>query len=114
MPVTGFPNFFMMYGPNTNLSGSIIYMLENQARYITQCIKTLDQKNVRTMSVKQSIQERYNEMIMDQLSNSVLVHEKCQSYFQTENGQITTNWPGLMLNYRWPTRRVRESDYLFN
>ena len=112
--VNGFPNFFMMYGPNTNLSGSIIYMLENQARYITQCIKTLEKKNARAMSVKQSIQERYNEMIMDQISKSVLVHEKCRSYFQTENGRITTNWPGLMLNYRWQTRRVRESDYLFN
>ena len=39
--MTGFPNFFMLYGPNTNAPSSIIFMLECQARYIVSCIKTL-------------------------------------------------------------------------
>ena len=111
--VSGFPNFFMMYGPNTNLSGSIIYMLENQARYITKCLKTLERSESRAMYVKEAIQKRFNEDVIDQFSKTVMVHEKCRSYFQTETGRITTNWPGLMLAYRWRTRRVRKADYEF-
>lgn len=111
--VSGFPNFFMMYGPNTNLSGSIIYMLENQARYITKCLKTLYRSQARAMYVKEATQKRFNEEINDQFSKTVMVHKKCRSYFQTESGRITTNWPGLMLAYRWRTRRVRKADYEF-
>ncbi len=111
--VSGFPNFFMMYGPNTNLFGSIIYMLENQARYITKCLKTLERSQARAMYVKEATQKRFNEDIIDQFSKTVMVHEKCRSYFQTESGRITTNWPGLMLAYRWRTRRVRKADYEF-
>lgn len=111
--VSGFPNFFMMYGPNTNLSGSIIYMLENQARYITKCLKTLERTNARAMHVKADVQKRFNDEIMEQLSKTVLVHENCRSYFQAENGRITTNWPGLMLHYRRRTHRVRKQDYIY-
>ncbi len=111
--VTGFPNFFMMYGPNTNLSGSIIYMLENQARYITKCVKTLERTKAQAMHVKEEVQKQFNDEIMDQLSKTVLVHENCRSYFQAENGRITTNWPGLMLDYHRRTRRVRKQDYIF-
>jgi len=113
MSVTGFPNFFMMYGPNTNLSGSIIYMLENQARYITECINLLDQKKARSISVKQTVQKRFNDEISNQLSKSILSNKNCKSYFRDPNGRITTNWPGLMLEYRWKTRRVRQSDFIF-
>ena len=111
--VSGFPNFFMMYGPNTNLSGSIIYMLENQARYITKCVKTLEHTKARAMHVKADVQKQFNDEIMDQLSKTVLVHQNCRSYFQAENGRITTNWPGLMLDYRRRTHRVRKRDYIF-
>ena len=114
MSVAGFPNFFMMYGPNTNLSGSIIYMLENQARYIAKCIKLLERTKARAMHVKEDIQKQFNDELKAQLSKTVLVHENCRSYFQAENGRITTNWPGLMLNYRWRTRRVRKLDYIFD
>ena len=114
MSVAEFPNFFMMYGPNTNLSGSIIYMLENQARYIAKCIKLLKRKKARAMHVKEDIQKQFNDKLKAQLSKTVLVHENCRSYFQAENGRITTNWPGLMLNYRWRTRRVRKLDYIFD
>ncbi len=103
----------MMYGPNTNLSGSIIYMLENQARYITKCVKTLERTKALAMHVKADVQKRFNEEIMEQLSKTVLVHENCRSYFQAENGRITTNWPGLMLDYRRRTHRVRKRDYIF-
>ncbi|MBK19083.1 MAG: 4-hydroxyacetophenone monooxygenase [Rhodospirillaceae bacterium] len=111
--VNDFPNFFMMYGPNTNLSGSIIYMLENQARYITNCLETLDRSKSRAMHVKKEIQKQFNAKIIEEFSKTVMVHEKCRSYYQTETGRITTNWPGLMLSYRWRTRRVRKSDYIF-
>ena len=66
------------------------------------------------MHVKEDIQKQFNDELKAQLSKTVLVHENCRSYFQAENGRITTNWPGLMLNYRWRTRRVRKLDYIFD
>ena len=59
--VAGFPNFFIMYGPNTNLSGSILYMLESQARYITRCIQLLRESGVQVMTVRDEKQKKFND-----------------------------------------------------
>ena len=114
MSVAGFPNLFIMYGPNTNLSGSILYMLESQARYITRCIHLLRKSDAQFMTVRDEKQKQFNAELQKRIAKSVLVHENCNSYFRTETGRITTQWPGLMLEYRWRTRRVRKRDYIFS
>ncbi|HEX4113335.1 MAG TPA: NAD(P)/FAD-dependent oxidoreductase, partial [Stellaceae bacterium] len=57
--VTGFPNFFMLYGPNTNAITSIIYMLECQARYIADCIRALRARRAAYMNVRAGRQARF-------------------------------------------------------
>jgi len=111
--VAGFPNFFMLYGPNTNLSGSIIYMLESQARYVVRCIRTLDRQHARVMDVRDSAQRRINREIQRRIAATVLVDDNCHSYFRTASGRVTTQWPGFELEYRLRTRRVRTADYDF-
>ena len=59
LAVTGFPNFFMLYGPNTNAVASIIYMLECQARYIASAIRTLGRRGARYMNVRADAQKRF-------------------------------------------------------
>ena len=111
--VTGFPNFFMMYGPNTNAPSSIIFMLECQARYIVSGLKTMARKNARYMNVKADVQRVFNERAQELLSQTVPARADCFTYFKIANGKITTNWPGYATEYKWRTRAVRKRDYEF-
>lgn len=113
MTVAGFPNFFMMYGPNTNIAGSIIYMLESQARYIVSAVRHLNRGKAQRMTVRETVQRRFNDRIQERLNQTVLVADTCHSYYRDPTGKVTTQWPGFMLEYRQRTRRVRLADYDF-
>jgi len=111
--VAGFPNFFMLYGPNTNASGSIVFILESQARYVVSCLRTMARRGARAMEVREPRQRAFNEEIQARIGETVLVHEGCHSYFQTASGKVVTQWPGFMLAYRMRTRRVATRDFDF-
>jgi cation diffusion facilitator CzcD-associated flavoprotein CzcO len=113
LTVTGFPNFFMMYGPNTNAPSSIIFMLECQSRYIVSAIRTLRKKAARYMNVKAERQRDFNAEAQARLSTTVPARADCFTYFKDVNGKITTNWPGYATEYRWRTRAVKAADYEF-
>lgn len=113
LTVSGFPNFFMLYGPNTNAASSIIFVLECQARYIVQSIRTLRRRNARYMNLRESVLRRFNDEIASRLSKTVPARQDCLTYFKTEGGRITTQWPGSASEYRWRTQSVRDADYEF-
>jgi cation diffusion facilitator CzcD-associated flavoprotein CzcO len=110
--VAGFPNFFIMYGPNTNTVTSIIFMLENQARYIVSAVGRLARTGG-TMDLRPDVLRRYNDDVQRRLNRTVLVDADCASYFRTASGKVTTNWPGWLTEYWCRTRRVRPRDYEF-
>lgn len=110
---TGFPNFFMIYGPNTNATTSIIFVLECQARYIVSAIKTLRRTRARFMNVRAERQREFNEELQKMLSTTVWARNDCFSYTKDKNGKITTNWPGYSTDYRWRTRAVQTADFEF-
>jgi cation diffusion facilitator CzcD-associated flavoprotein CzcO len=112
--VTGFPNFFMMYGPNTNAPSSIIFMLECQARYIMSCLSTLKKKHARYMNVRPDVQKEFNAEAQERLSTTVPARADCFTYFKDTNGKITTNWPGYATEYLWRTRSVKARDFEFS
>jgi cation diffusion facilitator CzcD-associated flavoprotein CzcO len=111
--VAGFPNFFMMYGPNTNLgAGSIIYMLEVQARYIAQCADLLRRQALRSIEVRAETQEAYNREL--RARNQRTTYESgCHSWYIGPDGRNTNNWVGYMTEYRRRLRQVRPEDYVF-
>ncbi|HVV95290.1 MAG TPA: 4-hydroxyacetophenone monooxygenase, partial [Hyphomicrobiales bacterium] len=111
--VSGFPNFFMLYGPNTNAQTSIIYMLECQARYIVKALKTLRRRGARFMDVRADVQRASNAEQQAILSKSVAAQANCNTYFKNAEGRITTNWAGYASEYRWKTRAVRAEDFEF-
>jgi len=113
MTVSGFPNFFMMYGPNTNLSGSIIFMLECQARYIGEAITTLDRDQKTSLEVLKKKQESFNATIQKRLNESTMTTANCLSYFQTETGKIVTQWPGSTEAYAQATANFNTSDFIW-
>ena len=104
--VAGFPNFYMLYGPNTNLGhNSIIFMVECQVRYIMKCIKALRQGRFRTMSIKKTVMKKYNTAINKSLKQTVWAGA-CESWYKTKDGKITNNWPSWTVRYYLETRKV--------
>lgn len=109
--VTGFPNLFMLYGPNTNLShSSLVYMLESQARYILQGIRALLDQRLLFLNVKSSRQVGYSAKIQEKLKNTIW-NSGCSSWYQTASGKNTISWPGYTFNYRLMTGRFNADDY---
>ncbi|UJW32848.1 NAD(P)/FAD-dependent oxidoreductase [Saccharothrix sp. AJ9571] len=110
MTVPGFPNLFWMYGPNTNLgAGSIVYMLERQARYIRQAVEHLSRPSVSYLDVRPEVEQRYDEEIQSRLAGSVWTG--CTSWYRQDDGRVSTNWPGLVSEYHLRTRRLRLSEF---
>jgi cation diffusion facilitator CzcD-associated flavoprotein CzcO len=111
--VPGFPNFFMLYGPNTNAITSIVYMLECQARYVTDCIRVLRARRAGYMNVREEPHRSFVAMLQRRIAPTVQAMNICLTYYKNEFGRVTTNWPGYAFEYRWRTRSVRTRDYDF-
>ncbi|MFP6584391.1 MAG: NAD(P)/FAD-dependent oxidoreductase [Candidatus Hydrogenedentota bacterium] len=110
---TGFPNFFMMYGPNTNLGhNSIIVMIEAQTRYLLSCLDRLDARDAQSLNVKRNVQRSYNTWVQDRLKDSVWANVD-QCWYKDENGKITNNWVGRTTEYRKKTKSMNPDDYEF-
>ncbi|MGV9675777.1 flavin-containing monooxygenase [Nocardia sp. NPDC003482] len=110
MTVPGFPNLFLVYGPNTNLGvGSIVYMIESQARYIRQAIQHLAARPGRLLEVRPGVAAEFDRRVQRRLDRSPWTF--CSSWYRDAAGRITNNWPGTVTAYRWTTRRMDPADY---
>ncbi|WP_225727872.1 MULTISPECIES: NAD(P)/FAD-dependent oxidoreductase [unclassified Nocardia] len=108
--VPNFPNMFLVYGPNTNLGvGSIIYMIESQARYIRQAVRLLADRPGHTLEVRPEPEERFNTALQQRLNRTPW--NFCTSWYRNSAGRITNNWPGSQLSYRRRTRRLDPADF---
>jgi len=109
--VPGFPNFFVMYGPNTNLGGSsILQMLEGQAGYVGQAVDLMVGGRLGKVEVRPDAAEHYDHEMQERLGDSVWAGD-CHSWYRTSEGRITTNWPGLVKEYRERTATFEPADY---
>lgn len=109
--VSGFPNMFILYGPNTNLGhSSIIYMLESQFNYVIGCLEALRRHGLRYIDVKPEAQYAFNAHIQEEASETVW-SRGCTSWYHTAEGKQTNNWPGYTFSYRRLTRKPMLSDY---
>ena len=111
--IAGFPNFFMMIGPNTGLGhNSMVYMIESHIAYIASCLRTLCRRGVRTMEVRSEAQGAFNERLQNAFRRTVWM-SGCRSWYLSKSGRNTVLWPGFAFAFRWLTRRVRAEDYRF-
>ena len=109
--VAGFPNFFMLYGPNTNLGGnSIIYMLEGQIGYVLGAIRTLGEEDLDWLDVRPEVQEAFNGWV-DAASRSSVWETGCHNWYTTAQGHNTNNWPDHTFLYRHRVRRFDLGSY---
>jgi cation diffusion facilitator CzcD-associated flavoprotein CzcO len=109
--VTGYPNFFMLYGPNTNLGhNSIIFMIECQANYIVQCVQKLRERDLLFMNVTPEAQRASNEIVQRDARKSVF-SAGCTSWYKTADGKITNNWANYTFKYWWWTRKPDFAEF---
>lgn len=106
----GFPNFFMIAGPNTGLGhNSMIYMIESAVEYVLQAVQALRQ--TRTLEVKSQVCRNYNQTIQYRLQDTVW-HSGCKSWYLSASGKNYTLWPGFTFEYRRITRQFDRDAYL--
>jgi len=112
--VPGFPNLFMMYGPNTNLAfgGSAIFNSECQSRYITACLRTLVSNGWATFECKQEVHDAYNDVVDSMHENMVWARRNVSNWFRNQGGRVTTNTPWSMAAYWDLTRSPNLNDYI--
>jgi cation diffusion facilitator CzcD-associated flavoprotein CzcO len=102
----GFPNLFMLYGPNTN-NGSIITMLEFQVGYVVRQLARMDAEGIEWMEVRGDVMQRYNEQLQRELDSVEVWQASCHNYYRAASGRIVTQWPNTMSEYR---RRASRPD----
>ncbi|WP_374452971.1 flavin-containing monooxygenase [Phenylobacterium sp.] len=104
--VAGFPNLFMLYGPNTNLGhNSIIYMIEAQVGYVLQALA-----QARPLSVSPAVQSAYNDKLQAELAHTPWAGT-CTSWYKTPEGKILNNWPASAQAYAEAVARFDASAY---
>ncbi|OZB17287.1 MAG: 4-hydroxyacetophenone monooxygenase [Marinobacter sp. 34-60-7] len=109
--VAGFPNFFMLMGPNTGLGhSSMVYMIESQVQYVLDAIKRMVKADWRSVEVKPEAVADYNAGLQDKLGDSVW-QTGCKSWYVNEHGRNTTLWPGFTWQFRQQTRRFDAVQY---
>jgi cation diffusion facilitator CzcD-associated flavoprotein CzcO len=110
--VTGFPNMFVLYGPNTNHgSGSVPYTLECQFNYVVDAVERLRAGGFRWIDLRPEVQERWREEMAERSRETVWTTGGCHNWYVNERGENTNNWPGAWLEFRRRTRRINPGDY---
>lgn len=113
MAVPGFPNFFMLYGPNTNVgSNSVIFMLEAQARYVVRAVTHLRRKHKTYIAVRPSALADFVARI-DRWMVGTVWTTQCSNYFRAPNGRVVTQWPRSARSFWGMTRRFKPADFTF-
>jgi cation diffusion facilitator CzcD-associated flavoprotein CzcO len=109
--VSGFPNLFVLIGPNTGLGhSSMIFMIESQVAYVMSAIETMRTRGLRCVEVRRDVQTQYNERVHDRLKRTIWA-TGCASWYQTRDGKNTTLWPGFTFEFRLRTRKFDPAAY---
>ena len=110
--VAGFPNFFMLYGPNLNLSHtSIVYMMEAQITYLVEAVRTMRARGLGTLDVRRRVQDEWNADLQRRLEGSVWDEGGCTSWYLDANGRNSIQWPDFTFRFRRRTRTFAPADY---
>jgi cation diffusion facilitator CzcD-associated flavoprotein CzcO len=100
--VAGFPNFFLMYGPNTNYM-CVTFMLERQAEYIARAMRRLMRERATAIDVRRSVMDAYNGLVANSLAKKTL-EGNCHNYYHSASGRNVVTWPWRGTFYALATR----------
>jgi cation diffusion facilitator CzcD-associated flavoprotein CzcO len=109
--VSGFPNLFLLVGPNTGLGhSSLLFMIESQIAYVLSALATMRARRLKVVDVRADVQNGYSARIHERLKGTVW-SSGCSSWYQTRSGKNTTLWPGFTFEFRIRTRTFDPSAY---
>lgn len=112
--VSGFPNMFILYGPNTNLGhNSISFMIEAQVNYMLKALAALEADGAVAADVTPEGQRRFYQRIEQALSGTVWADPHCNSWYKAANGRIYQNWSGNCASYAEATATVDREEVAF-
>ncbi len=111
--VAGFPNLFLLMGPNTGLGhNSIVYMIESQIAYILGALETLETSGASSVDIQPQVQERFNVQLHNRMQGAVWTVGNCKSWYRhAETGRNVVIWPGFSWAFRRQTRRFDAEAY---
>jgi cation diffusion facilitator CzcD-associated flavoprotein CzcO len=118
--VAGYPNYFMLMGPNSGLGhNSIVFMIEVQVRYVLQCLGWLAEGRLETVEVRPDVQQAENQQLQARFSRTVWQTTRrsdwqlpCTSWYVDSQGRNATLWPGLSAAYWLLMRRADIAHYV--
>jgi cation diffusion facilitator CzcD-associated flavoprotein CzcO len=110
--IAGFPNMFMLVGPNTGLGhNSIVFMIESQVEYVLDALRAMDARGAASVDVRPEVQDSYNQELQERLRDTVWSTGGCASWYLDDTGRNTTLWPGSTWPFRRRTRRFDPAAY---
>ncbi len=114
LTIPGFPNFFCLYGPNTNIviNGSIIYFSECGVRYLVGCIELLLRGGHASVEVRKDVHDEYNERVDAENRLMAWGCSDVNSWYKNDSGRVTQNWPFTLLEYWQRTLAPDPDDYV--
>jgi cation diffusion facilitator CzcD-associated flavoprotein CzcO len=108
--VAGFPNFYMLLGPNTALGHtSVVFMIESQIRHVLGCLRLAGADGV--VEVREPALRQYNDALQRRLRKAVWTAGGCTSWYLDDGGINRAIWPGFSFEYWARTRRARRAAY---
>jgi cation diffusion facilitator CzcD-associated flavoprotein CzcO len=111
LTVAGFPNLFLLVGPNTGLAhSSMIFMIERQVEYVLQAMRLAARAEARAVEVREDVQDQYVSRVQSRLRDSVWA-SGCRSWYLDENGRNIAIWPSFTTAYWLRTRRLNPADF---
>ena len=109
--VAGFPNYFLITGPNTGLGhNSMIYMIESGVRYVLDAVRTIRDRQLHSVEVKEEAQRAWNADLQRRMQGTVW-STGCKSWYLDQEGRNYTLWPGFTFAYRRHTRAFDIDSY---
>ena len=106
--VPGFPNFFILLGPNTGLGHtSVVYMIEAQIAYVLDALRT----GAGTVEVRPEVEARFHAEVQQRMRGTVW-NSGCKSWYQDAQGNNPTLWPDWTWRYRQRTANFKEEEYV--
>jgi 4-hydroxyacetophenone monooxygenase len=115
MTVPGFPNFFIIYGPNTNIvvNGSIIFFSECSVRYIMGCLRLLAETGSATLEPKEKVHDSFNEKVDEANKMMAWGAPQVTSWYKNATGRVSQNWPFPLVDYWKATLKPNPNDFIF-
>jgi 4-hydroxyacetophenone monooxygenase len=116
MSIPGFPNFFCIYGPNTNIvvNGSIIFFSEASVRYIVNALKLLAETGAKSMEVREDTHDDFNRRVDEENKKMAWGLPDAKSWYKNQFGRVSQNWPWRLVDYWNATVAPNPDDFVLS